>query len=168
MEEEWHRFEEVREYVYYGRRLFRSSAPNYNEAEGDESQKLTPTAVQFLVEKGITSVVSFNTYPYTVSQIAMLENVGIVYRHLPVKDFTAPTEDQLKDAIEFFRSNPDGSVLMHCGYGYGRTGTGITAAQLFATWGDSPDESEWETVNHVETDEQRTVLRSLRAGFQRL
>ncbi|KAL5513800.1 hypothetical protein ACEPAH_4201 [Sanghuangporus vaninii] len=165
MSSEWKRFEQVLQYVYHGRKLFRSAAPNYDDKD-DESQNLTPTAVKFLTDKGINGVISFNTYSYTISQIAMLDNVGISYRHFAVKDFTAPTEDQLKDAIEFFRSIPNGSVLIHCGYGHGRTGTGVTAMQLFATWGDSPDESKW-NENHVETNEQRVVLRRLRDNFKK-
>jgi protein tyrosine phosphatase len=45
---------------------------------------------------------------------------------IPIKDFTAPTSEQLlkfwKLIDEFNESKGDSNVLMHCGYGKGRTG----------------------------------------------
>ncbi len=162
MSTEWHRWEEVKQYVSSGHRLFRSSAPNYVESGGDGSQNLTPTAAKFLQEQGITGVISFNQNRYIDAQIQMLQGYNIVYLHLPVKDFTAPTIQQLDSAIEFYRPDSNPSVLMHCGYGWGRTGTGITALQLFKTKGANPPESEWQKVNHVERPVQMEVLREKR------
>ncbi|KAL5513802.1 hypothetical protein ACEPAH_4203 [Sanghuangporus vaninii] len=110
---EWQRFGEITEHVFPGRRLFRSSAPNY--AGRDETQMLTPTAVAFLKEKGINCVLSFNARSYAADEIAMLDKAGIKYRHFLVPDFHPPTIEQLNDAIEFALSIPDGSILVHCG-----------------------------------------------------
>ena len=97
MSEEWHRFSEVTQYVPAGRHLFRSSAPNYDGE--DSSQRLTQTAVDFLVKKGINSIISFNQFSYGEDLItSLLEPAHIAYRHLPVNDFQAPTLDQLKGA----------------------------------------------------------------------
>lgn len=50
--------------------------------------------------------------------------------HLPVKDWTAPTVEQLKRAGAFLGGKS--ATLVHCKYGHRRIGTGITALQLFA------------------------------------
>ncbi|KAL5536241.1 hypothetical protein ACEPAF_62 [Sanghuangporus sanghuang] len=110
---EWQRFGEVTQHVFPGRRLFRSSAPNY--AGRDETQMLTPTAVAFLKEKGINCVLSFNARSYAADEIAMLDKAGIKYRHFLVPDYHPPTIEQLNDAIEFALSIPDSCILVHCG-----------------------------------------------------
>ncbi|KAG7445387.1 uncharacterized protein BT62DRAFT_933223 [Guyanagaster necrorhizus] len=121
------------------------------------------TAVNFLTDRGINTIISFNQYSYTSAEIALLEHAHILYRHFPVEDFQAPTIDQLTKAIDFHRFISNASTLVHCGYGHGRTGTGITALQLFATWGQSPPEADWARVNYVEQPAQVEVLKQLRS-----
>jgi len=157
---EWHQFSEVTRYVCAGQRLFRSSAPNYDGT--DSTQRLTQSAVDFLVNQGINGIISFNSLRYTEQELGRLNEAGITYLHLPVVDFTAPTIQQLQAAIKFYQANTQGGTLVHCGYGHGRTGTGVTALQLFATRGENPSESSWKTDNHVEEENQVEVLRELR------
>ena len=164
----WRNWEEVTEYLQpqlqTGRRLFRSSSPNY--AGSDSTQNLNQAAVDILVQRGIHRVISFNKIPYTQEELARLKQAGITYRHFPVKDFTAATIEQLREAAEFYAMGPPTSVLMHCGFGHGRTGTGVTAIQLFTTSGQNPPEDEWKSKNHVERDEQVAVLKQFRASVQ--
>ena len=42
-------------------KLARSSAPYYNENEGDKSQFMDDDAVEYLKKEGVTSVISLNT-----------------------------------------------------------------------------------------------------------
>lgn len=160
MSSEWKRFEQVTQHVFPGCKLFRSSAPNY--IDHDETQQLTPTAVAFLKEKGINVLMNFNTRSYTQEEIAMLDSAGIKYRHFFVPDFYPPAIGQLEEAIEFVRSTPDASVLVHCGYGHGRTGTVVTAMQLAATGGELPPEPDWVLSNHVERSSQIATLQKFR------
>ena len=164
MANEWENWDEVTRHVLGGHRLFRSSAPNYHGHDAD--QLVTDTAIAWLTKKHIDTIVSFNAVPYTDDEQRRVSKAGIFYRHLPVVDFTAPTFQQLQLAAQVFNDRPSASMLVHCGFGWGRTGTGITALQLFATWGDAPPEDEWESVNHVERPEQMEVLRRIRAHYR--
>jgi protein-tyrosine phosphatase len=153
----WRNWAQVTKYVT-NKSLYRSSAPNYSGE--DCTQQLTPAAVGYLADNGIDSIISFNEHPYNEDEHQLLRNAKINYLHLPVKDFGAPTLGQLEDAITFFTNPGQQSTLVHCGYGRGRTGTGVTALQLHATAGRKPDESEW-GGSGVETKGQEAVLGQL-------
>lgn len=157
----WKNFREVTKNVLPNHRLFRASSPNYIGM--DLTQKLTKESLDFLVEKGINRVISLNQFPYTDVELASLEAAGIKYLHLPVKDFQPPTIEQLSKAFEFYRAEPDGaSTLVHCGAGYGRSGTCVSAIQLFCTSGKFPEERGWMYENSVEKEAQMEVLREVR------
>lgn len=96
-----------------------------------------------------------------------LSQANIIYRHLPVEDFHAATLDQLRLAIAFAREGPLANTLIHCGFGYGRTGTGVSAVQLFAKWGEVPYDV-WKIggTNHVEKQEQVDVLKQLQKRYK--
>lgn len=136
MSAEWQRFQEVTRYMPSGHRLYRASTPNYSGH--DSSQCLTDTAVQFLADQGIDSIISLNEHPYTTTEMNRLNNANIAYHHIGVADFQAPTIAQLGSANRFFREHQ--ATLVHCGYGHGRTGTAVTALQLYATRGRYPGE----------------------------
>lgn len=169
MSREWQRFEPVTRNILTGKRLFRSSAPNYSEdvpKPYDASQKLTVSAVRYLQDKGIVGIISLNAFPYKYSERSLLYSVGIDYKHIPIEDFKAPALDDIDDAWDFFMDHR--STLVHCGYGWGRTGTMITALQLCCTDGRYPaSSSEWQGRNHVEKPEQVAVLRELRSDVSR-
>jgi protein-tyrosine phosphatase len=152
----WQRFKEVTEHIPSDiRHLFRSSAPYYNGQ--DEPQNIDENAVEFLVQHNIHRIISLNGCSYTENSIELLAARNISYLHLPVEDFTAPTLEQINAATAMWSKKPDANTLVHCGYGQGRTGTMVTAIQIWETGGNL-DLEKAVSENGVERDVQREVL----------
>ena len=147
--------------------LARSSAPNYDDnasSDPDATQNMDDAAVQFLVDYGITHVISMNGYELSATEQRRLSDRNIAYTHLPVTDFHAPTLNQLDQAQQAYTSHISGRTLVYCGYGHGRTGTVITALQLYM--GRPRTHADY-YANHVEDPSQVAVLDELKAklGF---
>lgn len=108
-------------------RLGRASQPNYNGV--DEEQSYTMVNVLFLKMKGITCVVSANEYGITAASQQLLTNANIAHHHYSVPDRTAPSAYQLQNAADVIQNTikKGGAVLVHCGYGQGRTGAFVGA-----------------------------------------
>jgi len=167
----WHRFTPVTKSVPSGHKLYRASAPNYKASDHD--QDLTQAAVDFLVSQGIDSIISFNEYEYTAAEKKRLTDAKPVinYLHLKLGDFRPPTLAQFAQANTFFLSNK--STLVHCGYGWGRTGTGVTGLQIYTEKDNKtlqPLASSWSTPlanggNNVEKREQVSILSEQRNLF---
>lgn len=147
---------EVGKHCLPGHRLFRSSSPNYLSPRedavngGDKSQRLTQDAVKWLTENKINSIISFNQFSYKPEELALLSKANITYRHFCAEDFHSPSIENLKAAVMFHAELKDASTLVHCGYGHGRTGTGISAIQLYVEDGKQPTKMEWIAIDHVE------------------
>lgn len=165
----WIRFSQVKSvFVPARQNLNRSSGPSYTKqgpgADHDLTQKLTPKAINFLVEQKIDSIISFNKYEYKPDEQEELDKYKIAYLHLPVEDWCAPTVEQLKEANDFFTKKS--STLVHSGHGHGRTGTCVTAFQICANNGQTlqPLAGTWwgSMGNHVEKRRQMSVLAELR------
>ena len=158
MSNEWLRWEKAKTLNFPGYQLFRSSCPNYYKAKGDKSQNLTSTAVKYLVSEGINGIISFNVYEYDTTEKNGLKGASIGYLWLPVIDYNAQTMDQLQRALKFHRDTPNAVTLVHCGFGWGRTGVGITALQLVVGEGNESARNTWKIRNHLEKDVQFDAL----------
>lgn len=82
--------------------------------------------LDFLLEKGITAVVSLNEVPPDSS---ILKSKGLSHLILPVQDHYGPTIEQILEMVTFIDSQ--NSTLIHCNAGQGRTGT-LLAAYLIS------------------------------------
>lgn len=75
-----------------------------------------------LRQEGFGAILTLTEDPLDES---MLREFGFESLHLPVRDFSAPTPEQIDKAVEFLdaQSRGDSRALVHCAVGYGRTGT---------------------------------------------
>ncbi|PPQ96752.1 hypothetical protein CVT26_010237 [Gymnopilus dilepis] len=161
VKEPWSRFRRVEEHVLGSHPLFRSSCPGFATRRSPPAG-LTLQCLEFLINHGIKRVINLeqDSRSYSPQQLDSLVKAGIDYRHLPVEDMHAPDEALLRAAYEFYAAGPEGeSTLVHCTAGYGRTGTFVTAIQLFVTQGRYPES---EDVNDVETESQKEILKKIR------
>ncbi|QRV93548.1 hypothetical protein RhiJN_21566 [Ceratobasidium sp. AG-Ba] len=143
------------------RKLFRSAAPHYKYPPGDEIQNIDDGCAAVLESYNIRVIISLNGEPYDQPSQDRLRGLGIDYHHYPIVDFTAPTIDQLQEMFENYGETPENSAaLIHCGAGIGRTGTAVSAIQLYLTGGNT-DRAVWED-NGVEREPQFRVLGDLR------
>lgn len=90
-------------------------------------RKLNEAEAEDLLAHGVTAVLDLTA---EFSEAARLRQT--VYRNLPILDLTAPTPEQLQDAVEFIREHvANGVVYVHCKIGYSRTAA-VVAAYLLA------------------------------------
>jgi atypical dual specificity phosphatase len=81
-----------------------------------------PGAWESLCAAGIGLVINLHERAHEAS---VLERYGVEEVHLPVRDFTPPTAEQLERGVELMTQAIQAGrrVMVHCGAGLGRTGT---------------------------------------------
>lgn len=85
-----------------------------------------------LAGRGVSLVVTALSAPMPADA---LEGAGLSGHHVAIRDFAAPTADQLARFVERTRAEIDGggAVAVHCFAGMGRTGTLLAAYLVAAT-----------------------------------
>jgi atypical dual specificity phosphatase len=79
-------------------------------------------ALAGLAQQGVTVLVNLHACPHAPERLA---RHGLTQVHLPVRDFTAPTTNQLRQGVAAIEQAMAAGqiVAVHCGGGLGRTGT---------------------------------------------
>jgi atypical dual specificity phosphatase len=116
-------------------------------------------AFTLLYEIGVRAILTLSeqSHPYETPA-----KNGMLTRHIPVPDFTAPTLQQVEEAVAMISSclNKHMPVAVHCIAGLGRTGT-ILACHLVATGMPANNAiiliREWRPGS-IETSEQEAVV----------
>ena len=143
--------------------LAASSRPRTGGAGADEGGECDDLAE--LVREGFAGVVSLTEGPLPAEAV---EGSGLAYLHLPVRDFSAPSLETVRRFVDFVRriSAGRGPVLVHCGSGYGRSGT--MAACYLVSEGSSAEEATAKVrrlrPGSVETEEQEEAVRAWEDG----
>jgi atypical dual specificity phosphatase len=79
-----------------------------------------PTDIEWLRDQGVSAVVSLTEA--APAGLDVFEHI-----HLPVPDMTSPTLGELRAAVRFIQEQVHVGVVVHCGAGFGRTGTVLAA-----------------------------------------
>lgn len=91
-------------------------------------RKLEDAKAAAAVEAGVTAVLDLTA---EFSEAAPFR--ATTYRNLQIIDLTAPTQDQLDEAVEFITAEAaNGTVYVHCKIGYSRSAA-VVGAYLLAT-----------------------------------
>ncbi|AUI88205.1 hypothetical protein BS333_17775 [Vibrio azureus] len=84
--------------------------------------------VSALLRAEVRHVISFNEF--LSPEISELDHAGITFTHFPTEDFTPPQMTDIQRASEICSNMTDGNVFIHCGAGFGRTGTVISGIEI--------------------------------------
>ena len=113
-----------------------------------------------LRNRGITGLVTLTTRPLNAHKA---RDEGLAYLHLPVGNFEPPSQEQIRQFVDFCDQHiaDGGAVAVHCLAGMGRTGTMLACYLVSA--GNDPEEAiniiRRRRPGSIETVEQEEAVR---------
>jgi len=134
-------------------RYYRGLGPAYDEVVPGllMGRKLNDAEAEEAVRRGVAAVLDL-TAEYGESTPLL----RLPYRNVQVLDLTAPTPDQLDEAVGFIRDHrPAGIVYVHCALGYSRSAC-VVAAYLLA---EGVARTVAEAMEHVRAARPEIVMR---------
>jgi protein-tyrosine phosphatase len=97
-------------------RVWRSAAPGKSSYED-------------LAAAGVTTIVDLRAEENLHIDVDALEDLGITWIHMPIRDGQIPSSNQVADFLAAVDTS-DGITLVHCGAGVGRTGAMVAAYRV--------------------------------------
>jgi atypical dual specificity phosphatase len=114
---------------------------------------------EFLKDEGFEAIVSLTEFP--LSEV-LIEEFGFSVKHIPVRDFEAPTLEQIEDFVVFAEKirSEGKKLVVHCEAGIGRTGTVLACYLVSKGYNavDAIEEVRTKRPGSIETIEQEEVI----------
>ena len=92
------------------------------------------TTIRVYQEAGVKAVISLDRHNLSRFKIA-LNNSNIAHYLINIQDFQPPSIDNIREIIGYLSRHIGETVAIHCGEGWGRTGTVLTALLLTTPFG---------------------------------
>lgn len=118
----------------YGDKLRIEGVPNsgrINDHLFRGAQPRDPGLVE-LKKLGITTIVNLRQEdPSKIDwEEKRAESLGIRFVHIPVNEWSPPTNEQVAQFLSIFHDNPQDKVFVHCHYGEDRTGVFVASYRM--------------------------------------
>jgi protein-tyrosine phosphatase len=102
--------------------------PNFRQVDGNLWRGAAPSreGYQSLATAGVATIVDLRAEDDIEVDVEMLEDLGVEYVHLPMRDGQAPSGTKVQRFLDIVEDS-DGPVFVHCGAGVGRTGAMVAS-----------------------------------------